>query len=548
MPVKLTEKEKNKLKLSELSAFINIDKLRDPQLDAVVQWFDSEHGLFEMACGVGKTFIQIILFMLGILDAEKQGKKFTGLWACHRLLLTTQVIEEFNKKSNGFFKNHNVEFCKLNSDGKESFETKANEEFKWGVPKHVIYFTTQTSMNDYIKKYDKIQKKSTGINKLAGVLKKIDLYVADEAHKEMSDELVKTIRDCCGRSYFFTATPGEYLKVNLKTLYSYTYADAVKAGYIVKPKLFTVAVDNYKRVDDVYMSNCIWRTVRHMRKSRKTNNKSELVSLVVFLDSVDSVAIIGKTLNKIKRDPNKKSIRDVNIYEIVSDKDITINKEKWHASLRLNGDLMNDTDKPWTKEEILAALKSDKKEKIILNAFMLTEGIDLPEINGVLIGCKKEDASLYQAVSRGCRKPAGSQKSDYNLYVIEEEQERLKWFVEELTKITNAEFDFGGRIVDKPMGSNDDGNDDPPESGNIVDNQSEDFEKLKATIRHVKSSFDSWQIVLKEIDEFTRTMETGTTAERLNCFEKYSVKWEAHCPQAYEKYCTSANVINYLAR
>ena len=138
MPVKLTEKEKNKLKLSELSTFINIDKLRDPQLNAVVQWFDSEHGLYEMACGVGKTFIQIILFMLGILDAEKQGKKFKGLWACHRLLLTAQVIEEFNKKSNGFFKKHNVEFCKLNSDGKESFEIKANEKFDWGVSKHVI--------------------------------------------------------------------------------------------------------------------------------------------------------------------------------------------------------------------------------------------------------------------------------------------------------------------------------------------------------------------------------------------------------------------------
>lgn len=548
MPVKLTEKEKNKFKLSELSAFINIDKLRDPQLDAVVQWFDSEHGLYEMACGVGKTFIQIILFMLGILDAEKQGKKFIGLWACHRLLLTAQVIDEFNKKSNGFFKEHNVEFCKLNSDGKESFETKANEKFKWGVPKHVIYFTTQTSMNDYVKKYDKVQKKSTGINKLAGVLKNIDLYVADEAHKEMSDELVKTIRDCCGRSYFFTATPGEYLKVNLKTLYSYTYADAVKAGFIVKPKLFTVAVDNYKRVDDVYMSNCIWRTVRHMRKSRKANNKSESVSLVVFLDSVDSVATVGKILNEIKRDPNKKSIHKVNIYEIVSDKDITINEEKWHAGLKLNGDLMNDADRQWTKEEILTKLKSDEKDKIILNAFMLTEGIDLPEINGVLIGCKKEDASLYQAVSRGCRKPAGSQKSDYNLYVIEEEQERLKWFVEELTKVTNAEFDFGGRIVDTPMGSNNDDNNDPPESGNIVDNQTEDFKKLDATIKHVKSSFDSWKIVLKEIDEFTRTMETGTITERLNCFEKYSVKWETNCPQAYEKYCTSANVINYLTR
>jgi hypothetical protein len=132
--------------------------------------------------------------------------------------------------------------------------------------------------------------------------------------------------------------------------------------------------------------------------------------------------------------------------------------------------------------------------------------------------------------------------------VIEEEQERLKWFVEELTKVTNAEFDFGGRIDDKPMGSNDDDDGDPQESGNIVDNQSEVFKKLNATITHVKSSFDSWQIVLKEIDEFTRTMETGTTTERLNCFEKYSVKWETNCPQAYEKYCTSTNIINYLTK
>ena len=97
--------------------------------------------------------------------------------------------------------------------------------------------------------------------------------------------------------------------------------------------------------------------------------------------------------------------------------------------------------------------------KIIMNAFMLTEGIDLPEINGVLLLCQKSDASLYQAISRGCRKTAG--KVNFNLYVTSEDgiSERVETFLGELVKFTDGQFDFGGTIEDINNGSNDDDED-----------------------------------------------------------------------------------------
>ena len=520
-------------KVSESMIKIMAKTPRIAQFEAIDAMWDNNHGLLEIACGVGKTWIQVFTFVREILNAEKEGRKFKGIWVCHRLLLEAQVKNNFNSLTNNFFTEHNVKLIMLNSEGDNSLKQKGADEMATGMPEHVIYFTTTASIIDYVKHHDTLHK--NGLDALANnILSKVDLYIHDEAHKEFSDSLVKTVQaamnDNNKKYYFFTATPGKYLTNNLTTIYHCNFAEAVKASYIVKPRFFGMEVKDYANLNDLAYTNLVIRTVKHCRKSRKENT-----NLIVFLPSVDAVAMVGKQLNEVKNNLKRKAIRNVNIYEIISDKDIAIDEKKYKACLRVNGNDYNN-NKKYTKAEILEIIRNDKNEKIILNAFMLTEGIDLPELNSVLIACQKSDASLYQAVSRGCRKSQG--KVDFNLYAITETgiADNMIDFLKNLADITGGTFDFGGIVEDQNDGSAD--NDDPPfpEDGNIVNNIFTKYKDLDVYVKSMKTDFDKWSIIANEIGELKEIMSGSDTIAKINAATKYTELWNEKYPELVNTY------------
>lgn len=526
-------------KVSESMIKIMTKTPRIAQFEAIDAMWDNNHGLLEIACGVGKTWIQVFTFVREILNAEKEGRKFKGIWVCHRLLLEAQVKNNFNSLTNNFFTEHNVKLIMLNSEGDNSLKQKGADEMATGMPEHVIYFTTTASIIDYVKHHDTLHK--NGLDALANnILSKVDLYVHDEAHKEFTDSLVKTVQAAMNgnnkKYYFFTATPGKYLTNNLTTIYHCNFAEAVKASYIVKPRFFGMEVKDYVNLNDLAYTNLVIRTVKHCRKSRKENT-----NLIVFLPSVDSVATVGYQLNEVKKNPKRKAIRNVNIYEIISDKDIDIedingNKVEYNARLRVNGNDYNNNNKKYTKAEILEIIRNDKTEKIILNAFMLTEGIDLPELNSVLIACQKSDASLYQAVSRGCRKSPG--KVDFNLYAITEAgiADNMIDFLKNLADITGGEFEFGGIVEDQNDGSVDNDDDNPSEAGNIVNNILTKYKDLDVCVKAMKTDFDKWTIIASEIGEFKEIMMGSDTIAKINAATKYTELWNEKYPELVNTY------------
>ena len=526
-------------KVSESMIKIMAKTPRIAQFEAIDAMWDNNHGLLEIACGVGKTWIQVFTFVREILNAEKEGRKFKGIWVCHRLLLEAQVKNNFNSLTNNFFAEHNVKLIMLNSEGDNSLKQKGADEMATGMPEHVIYFTTTASIIDYVNHHNTLHK--NGLDALANnILSKVDLYVHDEAHKEFTDSLVKTVQaamnDHNKKYYFFTATPGKYLTSNLTTIYHCNFAEAVKSGYIVKPRFFGMEVKDYANLNDLAYTNLVIRTVKHCRKSRKEN-----ANLIVFLPSVDSVATVGYQLNAVKNNLKRKAIRNVNIYEIISDKDIDIedingNKVEYNARLRINGNDYNNNNKKYTKAEILEIIRNDKKEKIILNAFMLTEGIDLPELNSVLIACQKSDASLYQAVSRGCRKSQG--KVDFNLYAITETgiADNMINFLKNLADITGGIFDFGGIAEDQNDGSVDNDDNDSSEDGNIVNNILTKYKDLDVCVKAMKTDFDKWTIIANEIGEFKEIMMGSDTIAKINAATKYTELWNKKYPELVNTY------------
>lgn len=531
--------EKLKTELYHLHGF----NFRPHQEDALIAYLYNRFGLFDITCGVGKSFIQACIIVLEIQNCIQQKKQFKGLWVCHRLMLEAQVKTVFQYFFGSFFEKNHVEIRVLNSEGDQSLEKVAANDMQTAFGNHVLYLTTTASLNDFVKNHT--TKYHDGKDIAAQkIFKQLSLYVHDEAHKEFSDSMVKCVLNAMksAKAYFFTATPGEYLIKNLPTIAKCSFADAVKAGYIVKPVLFPVKVADVEHMDANAEANVVISTFKHLKRNKKNSDgQKECASLITFHDSVDTVRTIGDYIAAYKLQHPRFT---PNVYEIVSDKIITdADKGKvWLAGIRLNGNRYND-GKLYTKKEILKIVREDRKPKIILNAFMLTEGIDLPEINGVLIACQKSDASLYQAISRGCR--SADKKENFYLYTVTENglDLRMENFLAELVKFTDGKFDFGGCIEDLNNGSDND-DDDNSESG-VEQQDTITYKNVTVLIRKKKTEFDRFKVKRSQIEEFRSEMQSSSIVKKLSVIRKYTQLWQEN-KELLEEFCSNTVVFDYL--
>jgi hypothetical protein len=106
--------------------------------------------------------------------------------------------------------------------------------------------------------------------------------------------------------------------------------------------------------------------------------------------------------------------------------------------------------------------------------------------------CEKSDASLYQAISRGCRKTAN--KTDFYLYttIADGIGTRTEKFIEDLANDVggHTNFDFGGIIEDVNNGSTDDVVD---EDNDFTVNNTiacQQYTDVTVTISKQKTAFD----------------------------------------------------------
>ena len=515
---------------------------RTHQEDAINAYFNNRFGLFDITCGCGKTLIQASIIVLEIQKCIEQNKQFKGLWVCHRLMLEAQVKAVFLDFFADFFERNHVEIRVLNSEGDNSLEKIAQNDMQNAFGNHVLYMTTTASLNDFVKNHT--SKYHDGKDIAAQkIFKQLSLYVHDEVHKEFSESMVKCVLNAMksAKAYFFTATPGEYLIKNLPTIAKCSFADAVKAGYIVKPVLFPVKVADVEHMDANAEANVVISTFKHLKRNKKNSDgQKECASLITFHDSVDTVRTIGDYIAAYKLQHPRFT---PNVYEIVSDKIITdADKGKvWLAGIRLNGNRYND-GKLYTKKEILKIVREDNNPKIILNAFMLTEGIDLPEINGVLIACQKSDASLYQAISRGCR--SADKKENFYLYTVTEDglDLRMEAFLGELVKFTEGNFDFGGTIEDVNNGSDND--DDDSESGVELQNNIT-YKNVTVLIHKKKTEFDKFKVERSQIEKFRSEIQTTSMVKKLSVIREYTQLW-AENKELLEEFCSSTAVFGYL--
>lgn len=498
----------------------NVEEFRNVQIECFEAAEKNKTGLFELTCGAGKTLVQAALINKEFLRAERKNESAVILVASHRLLLNAQLGENYSKFIKNFAtradvyclcgmntKNGSDEYISELIDNVKKKDLKNRIKMSRKRKKHVIIITTATSENMYKDDLFSICK-SCGLN----------LYIHDECHKNIDADIIKKANDAAERAYYFTATPGEYVTNSLNTLVKYDFNAALADGIVVPPVLYTL---NFTGVaDDDHSSKtkqsaefkAIEAGFKKLIEIEKNNNNC--ASMIVFLSSIESVDAASKNVSS--------RLSNVNVYSFASEKK-QLNKKGQliaYGKCKLNNSDVDANGKEWTKESLLEECRKDNGNKIILNAFMLTEGIDLPTINGVLMLCSKEDASLYQAIMRGCR--TAKNKNNFALIapvrfngkdLLDEDQK----FLRKLIYAIGGTLDFGGHIEDQ-MDGGDDNKDD--KKGNILIAEFKKInEAIEASIKEYERFFKEEKTEQDFIDSFYNDLpkkEPMRTEYRIN--------------------------------
>lgn len=444
-------KTKNNVKsvLKEFKKFVKKYKKQNPrecQIKAVETLFGKAHSkfLFNMCCGAGKTIIESFLIFKEIVDCNKNGKLARVMVASHRLLLNNQLVQIVNDALNSN-KITNVEWWSLSSN--VTFELgngdviQANKFTKDSIDsikvsdKHIIIVACAASEKKHFKEMDS----NTMENILNNELKKLEadnflnLIVQDEIHKDIPTKVLRNFEKISDKVFGFTATPNnkniEWFEGNV---YEYWFSKALEDGIVVKGKLY-ISKPRAKNIEKQEASNII-KCFEHLSCECK---KMNIVPVFLnYFSSVDNLTHYEKTITN-------KYGSSVDVAVFASYKEI---KDEKGATKVVSQCELNNAKK--TKEELLEFCQTQRnknKPLIILSAYMIVEGIDIPSINGVGIWCEKNDANMFQAACRGCRTDIinNPNKTHFYIYTSEYLAAESKDFLEKLYNGFNEQLDFG---------------------------------------------------------------------------------------------------------
>ena len=405
------------------------------------------HFLFNMCCGSGKTIIAAFLIFMEIVECNKNHKFARTMIASHRLLLNKQLVNivndalRTNKITNVKWFNLSSAIMKINGIIAAPFK-KTSIKTIMNCEEHVIIIACAASEKKHFKEMNTdtmenifnelLEEKSQMIADNTKT-KFLNLIIQDEIHKDIPAKILDNFAAISEKVIGFSATPNKKIIewFGNENIFEYWFCQALLDGIVVKGCLY-IAKTKAKRLKNkeaTYLIECF----EHLKKKCK---KMKLIPVYLnYFSSVDNLMSYAKTINKKYGDT-------VDVAVFASYKEIKDEKgaTKIEAQCELNGDSMS-------KDELLKyCQKRDDNSKplIILSAFMIVEGIDIPSINGVGIWCEKNDANMFQAACRGCRiDKKHPNKTHFYIYTSEELATDTKDFLSKLYNGFNGQLDFG---------------------------------------------------------------------------------------------------------
>lgn len=369
--------------------------LRPHQIEAIKSIEESTEGIIHLPTGSGKTFIQATT----IVNNLKNNRVFVVL--SPRILLTNQLYNEV--KQILIENNKDCQYLIVHS-GKA--EDKSDIQWSESMPYREVKSTTST--NEITNQYERSQRENIPLiifgtydssKRIVNSLIPVYMLLCDEAHYLVSEEFSwiryenytdNRFQFNAERKYYFTATLKNTISDNGlgmnnskefgNILYSKTPLDMVIAGEIIRPRIHLVNVttqDNVTELDkDV---NAIVDSFTEHRIHCKIGAK--LLIVTKGSEHLNRIVNHPKIQEELETRPN------LRIFDITS-----------AFKPRINGIIVKRT-------EFLNQLQSltDSDEAIILHVKILTEGIDVPGITGIMIMNDLSLSNFLQTIGRATR-------------------------------------------------------------------------------------------------------------------------------------------------
>lgn len=394
-------------------------KLRPHQVETVEALEGKDIGQINNPTGTGKTYIQKYIHVKDMVEKTKAGEVGVYAIAAHRLILCSQLFDEIINL---------VVTCGLKTDllyigsGRYPFDG-LNEKYKaFGFDKDMIDCLQTTSSEAAAAFVDRAGQKGNHILIVTTYhsfdclrhIGDIDICTFDEAHTTVEDrfkENIEAVWDNIKRKFFFTATRkviGETLGQNDfdfygPVLYEMPPRNAVNVGEVVAPHIHIVKplLEDNIEVDKANIGMKIKTVmesfIAHEARVKEASISPETIAGKLLITNSGLDEIRGIVSDKIFR--NWCFENNINVFSF-SSKD---------------GEAHN-FDNNISREDMLERMNSLKSNEraILFHYDILTEGIDLPAITGVmLMRSTIPFIKLLQNLGRACRLHPDDRKKLY---------------------------------------------------------------------------------------------------------------------------------------
>lgn len=375
------------------------------QINAVDAAEQATRGRIIGPCGTGKSRIQVDLHARTMINKSLAGETAVTVIASHRLALNHQLCDELVDVLIGCGLCFDI-LC-IGSDRTDTEKYYAKYAHTGYAPATARQLTSLNTfeIEAYVAEARRLNRHllvvSTyhSIDRLADV-GSIDLLTHDEAHNIPRQDFTNNIwqiKPNVLREYFFTATQkvkGESGGMNNEdfygpVLFDFTPQEALERGEIACPRIHIVTGTNHEITDSSNLGMLVENVIKAFAHHRTLIKKSSTQP-----NEMGAKVVIGAV--------GRRSMMD--IYEHPSFKAYATKNRIARYAISAEGGAYIDDQRVSTDEffKSMRALK-DHEDALIFNIDILTQGIDLPAITGVMPFRSLGLINLIQLLGRALR-------------------------------------------------------------------------------------------------------------------------------------------------
>jgi hypothetical protein len=379
---------------------------RDHQMKAFDVSTKNSIGQISLPTGTGKTRVQIALHVSKMIDMSKRSETGVFVIGAHRLGLCSQLLTELIEVA----VNAGLPFDILFIGSERFSEDKVHCKFrKKGFNSYVNHATSTTRSADVRSTVDSAHSKGRHVIVVSTYhswhkmdsLDSITQATYDEAHTLIGDSFMENItlvKPKITYNFFFTATrrvQGESEGMNNTDVFGEVLCEIaprkmIQRGEIVPPKIHIIQTD----IDGDYNNHSMlvntviagYEQHLHLVKSHVDTNFSDV--------DLGAKMLISTTGNlemfELHNDDRFQSYcieNDIKVFAFSSQEGVYCNFVKVPRNQAL---------------ESMNAM-SDSENAIMLHIDILTEGIDVPSVTGVIPFRELNTVKLLQTIGRGAR-------------------------------------------------------------------------------------------------------------------------------------------------